>query len=186
MAPKNSDSARSVEGVREYGRPRATPGDLKYWHRFDTGGHPDYATNDSLDLHVICCVWHEGLPLFRNHTAMKTDAFRQACVDYQRKNSAARARIARATNNELKAVLQTFNAYFSDPQNGGYQMLFKHLVWVLHHEEMRQRVLELLDESNFDEIRSIYRSAQEHNPHVHYLIEAATNSTIENLVNDMK
>lgn len=170
----------------ENGRPRATPDDFKNWHRFDMGGHPDYVTYDSLDIHVIWCIWHEGLPYYRDGSAMKIDALRESCVTYQWKNGAAKSMIENATNNELRAVLQSMKVYFDTPVNGGYQMLCKHLGWVLIHEGQRRRVLELLDQSAFGEIRSIYRHEQEHNPHVAHLIEAASDAAIRNLLDDMR
>lgn len=182
MAPDNEQSRE----INTYGVPQATPNDLTRWHRFDTGGHPDYVADNSLSMHVIWCIWHEGLPYYRHSPLMTINEFRKTCIAYQPHNAAARTMINDATNSEIAGVLRSMVDYFGQQQNGGYQMLYKHLAWVLHHEGMRKQVLSLLDQGNFNEIRSIYTQKQAHNAHVHHLIDAASDQTIRSLVNDMK
>lgn len=154
------------------------------WSRFQAGQHPDYVSPDSLDIHVAWCVWHEGVPLYQD--GLPIDAFRQACMAKQEHNGVARGMVELASNNELNAALDRMHTYFSNPENGGYQMLNFHLSWVLHHKKRRAEVLNFLDKGDIRSIRAIYMGEQGHHPHVHFLIQAADDATVTRLLNDMK
>ncbi len=158
--------------------------DYTSWARFQAGLHPDYVSDDSLDIHMAWCVWHEGVPIYRD--SLPIDGFRRACMAMQSHNSTARRIVEHASNNELYAAIERMQNYFGNPNNGGYKMLEYHLTWVLNHEGRRDDVLRLLDAGDFPGIRSVYESEQEHNPHVHHLIQAADNATISRLVNSMR
>jgi hypothetical protein len=157
---------------------------LHDWSRFDAGGHPDYLAESSLDIHVTWCIWHEGVPYYRDSLAI--DAFRRMCVSKQDHNGSAASMINAASNDELRAVLDTMYAYFHQTENGGYKMAHKHLSWVLDHEGRRSEVLGLLDNREFAKIRAIYESEQEHNPHVHHLVQAIDDSTLQKLIDTMR
>ena len=163
----------------------STNSKLQEWQRFDSGGHPDYVDENSLDIHVAWCVWHEGVPLYRD--ALAIDAFRRMCVSEQAHNGTAANMINNASNNELYAVIESMNLYFHRPENGGYKMAYKHLNWVLDHEGKRADVLKLLDAGSFAEIRGIYETAQDHDPyHVHHLIQAIDDTTLRTMINSMR
>lgn len=167
-----------------FGTAFAQSTDYSSWSRFQSGGHPDYVDNNSLDIHAAWCVWHEGVPLYRD--TLTIDRFRQACVAEQSHNSGAAAMVNAASNNELYAAIDRMQRYFGQPANGGYKMLHYHLSWVLNHEGRRGDVLRLLDNRDFAGIRAIYESEQDHNPHVHYLIHAADNSTLQSMIDSMR
>ena len=157
---------------------------LVEFSRFDAGGHPDYVADNSLDIHVAWCVWHEGVPLYRD--ALAIDDFRRQCVSKEHKNGAAANMINNASNDDLYKVLDDMNLYFNKPQNGGYKMVHKHLQWVLHHEGRRADVLKALDAGDFRQIRGIYTETQRKNPHVHHLIQAVDDAALKSLVDSMK
>jgi hypothetical protein len=159
----------------------ANAADLTQWSHFDSGKHPDYVgMSPSTEMDIIWCVWHEGL----HHQGLAVDAFRQQCAPMH-KGSASKNRVLSASNKEIRSILGTMDQYFNVPANGGYKMLFKHLRWVLHHEGQRARILNLLDQGNFTEIRSVYHEYQSHHAHVEYLIYAASDEALRDMINQM-
>jgi hypothetical protein len=160
----------------------ARSADLASWSAFDSGLHPDYLSKvPSAEANIVWCAWHEGL----QHQIMPVNAFRQTCEGMQ-KASSNKQLVINASNDDISAYLRTMDAYFNDPANGGYKMVFKHLNWVLHHEGRRGEILELLDQGNFTKIRSIYHAEQTHHAHVEFLVYAVSDSGLRSMIDQMR
>lgn len=158
--------------------------DLTNWSRFARGEHPDYlyeAGMPGVETDLVWCSWHEGIL----HQGLSPNEFRNKCISVQ-SSGAAKARVSKASNNEISKYLATMDRYFGIPSNGGYKMLSVHLGWVLDHEHRRDEILKLLDQGNYAKIRDIYREEQAHHAHVEYLVYAASDATLRDMINEMK
>jgi hypothetical protein len=126
-------------------------------------------------------IWHETVHSFDNSypgAVRDIDAIRTDCLNAQKHNPHAQDLIRAASNDQiLQMVYQTRARVYSEFQLVG---AFR---WVAYHENQRDEFRRLLSQRNFNAIRDLYSTRQNHNPNARHLLNAVSNLDIEVIVN---
>jgi len=143
-------------------------------------------SNQELRTHVTWSVYHEGLyyvPQGKNpleDTLRPIDELRKCFMETQAHNPRAQRLITDASDSEL----QTISKQASNEIPETFE-LFVNYEWVARHEKQLDAFRKLAAENKFDQIRSIYKLAQRHNPNTVNLLSAVSNRTIRDMVNSI-
>jgi hypothetical protein len=126
-------------------------------------------------------VLHEGNLLFVGNAPRSINEIRNDAMGFESHNkhqAAAKARIAKASNNEVRA-------YVTCIQETAKAELVQHLGWVAVHEGQLEVLRDDQDKGRFDDIRSVYFNYQSHNPDARNLMAGVSNEDISEIIDGL-
>jgi len=146
------------------------------------------ANNEELRTHVTWSVYHEGCDLYYtpqgksplDDTLRPVGELRKCFLATQAHNPAAQQLISGAGDSELQNISKDASTRIPETFE-----LFVNFEWVARHEKQLDAFRKLEAENKYDQIRSVYKSAQKHNPNAVNLLSAVSNRTIRDMVNSM-
>jgi Subtilase family len=149
-------------------------------------GQPANDPHSELREHIGWSIAHEGCPVYgrtansnRADTILSADNLRQCFLTVQQHNPVAFELIQKAPDAELIQI--TKEAVEQDKIK--YQIR-ENLEWVLSHEGQLPYFRTLAKNNNFSAIRSRYRQLQSHNPNAINVLNALSDSELDNALNE--
>jgi subtilisin family serine protease len=130
-----------------------------------------------LDNHIVWSIAHEGCDVFKGDEIRPIGTLRDCYLSVQEHNPAVFNAIRSASLATINS--STERAIIRIPAE--YQLV-DNFNWVLFHEGQLPHFSSLLRDGRFDEIRSIYKSLQNHNPNARNVLSAIADRDLARLI----
>jgi hypothetical protein len=145
-------------------------------------------SNQEVRTHVTWSIYHEGCDLYYvpqgkgplEDILRPIDELRKCFLATQAHNPAAQQLITAVNDSDLQTICQDASKGIPETFE-----LFVNFEWVARHEKQLDTFRKLAAAGKFDQIRSIYKLAQRHNPNTVNLLSAVSNRTIRDMVNSI-
>ena len=134
-----------------------------------------------LKQNVKWSIFHEGCRVFAANDQIGNMRDIRTCIyNTQSQNQRALDLIGSANDDLLLEVVTEC----SNEIPGEFQ-LRDNFSWVMYHEGRKEQIRVMLENGNYEGIRSLYHQIQDHNPNARNLLAAVSNPYIRDLVNSL-
>ena len=145
-------------------------------------------SNQEVRTHVTWSIYHEGCDLYYvpqgkgplADIIRPIDELRKCFLATQAHNPGAQQLITAVSDSELQTICKDASKEIPEIFE-----LFVNFEWVARHEKQLDAFRKLVAGSKFDQIRSIYKLAQRHNPNTVNLLSAVSNRTIRDMADSI-